>query len=383
MFEQISDIFETLVYSTGLYQLTLGHVIMIIVGLFFVYLAIVKHYEPYELLPIGLGAILINLPGHQVGVFADGVQSSGLLGILFHYMLYMHNILPPLIFLGLGALTDFGPLIAMPRLIMLGAASQIGIFVAFLGAVLLGFDLKEAASIGIIGGADGPTTIFLSAKLAPHILGVTAVTAYSYMGLVPLIQPPIMRLLTTRKERLIRMKQPEHVSRRTRILFPLIMMISVILLVPLSAPLVSMFFIGNMFRESGVVERLSKSAQNELLNIVTIALMLSIGITLKAENILNLATMKILILGLVAFSCGTAGGILFVKFLNLFSKEKINPLVGSAGVSAVPMAARVSQEMALKEDPTNHIIMHAMGPNVAGVIGSAIAAGVLLSILGS
>ncbi len=375
------EYFQALIVNTGVYQLTVGHLIMIGVGLMFCYLAIVKHYEPYELLPIGIGAILVNLPGHQVAVFSDQVQSSGILGIFFHYGLYFYNILPPLIFVGIGALTDFGPLLSNPRMIFLGAAAQVGIFIAFLGALLLGFDMREAAGIGIIGGADGPTTIYVSAKLAPHLLGITAVTAYSYMALVPVIQPPIMRLLTTKKERLIHMEPPRPVSRKIKILFPILLMISVILIVPMSAPLVSMLLIGNIFRESGVVPRLSKTSQNELLNLVTIFLMLCIGITLKADNILNPGTLKILGLGLLAFCCGSASGILFVKIMNLFTKKKINPLVGSAGVSAVPMAARVSQEIAHKDDPTNHLLMHAMGPNVAGVIGSAIAAGVFLSLL--
>ncbi len=384
MLEQILDILGSLLVRTGIHNLIMesqGNLLMIAIGLTFVYLAIVKHYEPYELLPIGLGAVLINLPLHQVGIFSDQVQASGLLGIVFHYGLYFYNILPPLIFVGLGAITDFGPLIANPRMILLGGAAQIGVFIAFLGALLLGFDIREAASIGIIGGADGPTTIYVTAMMAPKLLGITAVTAYSYMALVPVIQPPIMKLLTTREERLIRMEQLRPVSKRTKIIFPIFIMMVAVLLIPMSAPLVSMFMIGNIFRESGVVERLTKTAGNELLNLVTIFLMLAIGITLKAENILQLETLKILLLGLAAFGCGSAGGILFVKFFNLFSKHKINPLLGSAGVSAVPMAARVTQEMAHRDDPNNHLLMHAMGPNVAGVIGSAIVAGYFLSVI--
>jgi oxaloacetate decarboxylase beta subunit len=314
-------------------------------------------------------------------VFTDQIQGSGLLGIVFQFGIYFYNILPPLIFLGLGALTDFGPLIANPRMLLLGGAAQVGIFVAFIGALWLGFDLKEAAAISIIGGADGPTTIYLNAIMAPRLLGITAVTAYSYMALVALIQPPIIRLLTTKEERLITMTQLRPVSTRVKILFPIGMMIVSILLIPMSAPLISMFMIGNVFRESGVVERLSRSAQNELLNIVTIFLMLAIGITLKAEAILDLTTIKILVLGLIAFCIGTAGGILFAKLMNLVSHNKVNPIIGAAGVSAVPMAARVAQEMAYRDDPNNHLLMHAIGPNVSGVIGSAIVAGYFLSVV--
>lgn len=381
MYDQLLDIFTKIVTGTGFYNITLGNLVMIAIGGIFCYLAVVKHYEPYELLPIGLGAILINLPLHQVGVFTDQMQGSGILGIIFHYGLFFYNILPPLIFLGLGAITDFGPIIANPRLMLLGGAAQLGIFVAFIGATWLGFDLKDAASISIIGGADGPTTIYLNAIMSPQLLGITAVTAYSYMALVPVIQPPIMRLLTTKEERKIRMTQLRHVSKPAKIIFPILIMVICILLIPMSAPLISMFMIGNVFRESGVVERLNKAAQNELLNIVTIFLMLAVGTTLKAELFLNQKTLMILLLGLVAFIAGSAGGILFAKFMNLFSKDKINPLIGSAGVSAVPMAARVSQELAYHEDPENHLLMHAMGPNVAGVIGSAIVAGYFLSIL--
>jgi oxaloacetate decarboxylase beta subunit len=381
MFEGFLEIAGSLLRNTGFFNLSAGNVVMIVAGCTMCYLAIAKHYEPYELLPIGLGAILINLPLHQVGVFTDQIQGSGLLGIVFQYGIYFYNILPPLIFLGLGALTDFGPLIANPRMLLLGGAAQVGIFVAFIGAMWLGFDLKEAAAISIIGGADGPTTIYLNAIMAPRLLGITAVTAYSYMALVALIQPPIIRLLTTKEERLITMTQLRPVSRRVKILFPIGMMIVSILLIPMSAPLISMFMIGNVFRESGVVERLSRSAQNELLNIVTIFLMLAIGITLKAEAILDLTTIKILVLGLIAFCIGTAGGILFAKLMNLFSHNKVNPIIGAAGVSAVPMAARVAQEMAYRDDPNNHLLMHAIGPNVSGVIGSAIVAGYFLSVV--
>jgi oxaloacetate decarboxylase beta subunit len=365
----------------GILALTPGNLVMIALGLFFIYLAIFKHIEPYELLPIGMGAVLINLPLHQVGLFSDQIQASGLLGVILQYGVYFYNILPPLIFLGLGALTDFGALIANPRTILLGGAAQVGIFIAFMGALWLGFDLKEAAAIGIIGGADGPTTIYLNAILAPHLLGICAVTGYSYISLVAFIQPPIMRALTTKAERKIRMTQLRHVSRRAKIIFPVVIMVVSILLVPQSAPLVSVFMIGNLFRESGVVERLNTAAQNEILNIVTIFLMLCIGITLKAQTVFQVLTLKILLLGLTAFCFGTAGGILLAKFMNLFSKDKINPLIGAAGVSAVPMSARVAQELAYREDPENHLLMHAMGPNVAGVIGSAIVAGYFLSVI--
>ena len=379
--ESFLEIARLLLVNTGFYNLSIGNAVMIMVGCLMCYLAIARHYEPYELLPIGLGAILINLPLHQVGVFTDQIQGSGLLGIVFQYGIYFYNILPPLIFLGIGALTDFGPLIANPRMLLLGGAAQVGIFIAFIGALWLGFDLKEAAAISIIGGADGPTTIYLNAIMAPKLLGITAVTAYSYMAMVALIQPPIIRLLTTKKERMITMTQLRPVSTRVKIIFPIGMMIVSILLIPMSAPLISMFMIGNIFRESGVVERLSRSAQNEILNIVTIFLMLAIGITLKAEAMLDWTTIKILVLGLIAFCCGTAGGILFAKLMNLVSDNKINPIIGAAGVSAVPMAARVAQEMAYRDDPNNHLLMHAIGPNVSGVIGSAIVAGYFLSVV--
>lgn len=394
MLEQLTDMFTKVLSKTGPTGLTWEGLVMLLVGCIFCWLAIVKEYEPYELLPIGLGIILINLPLHQMGNFVPALeltdsgevvrgftQNSGLLGIVKEYGLFTYNILPPLIFLGLGAITDFGPLIAHPRMMLLGGAAQVGIAVAFLGALALGFTLKDSAAISIIGGADGPTTIYINAILAPKRMGVTAVTAYSYMGLIAIIQPPIMRLLTTKKEREIRMTQLRHVSRRVKILFPLVIMIVSILLVPQSAPLVSMFMIGNIFRESGVVERLTKASANEILNVVTILLMLSIGLTLEGSRVMHLDTLKILFLGLVAFVCGSAGGIIFAKFMNIFSRHKINPLIGAAGVSAVPMAARVAQEMAYREDPDNHLLMHAMGPNVAGVIGSAIVAGYFLSIL--
>ena len=361
---------------------------MLLIGLAFIYLAITRELEPYELLPIGLGILIANLPLTGLTIFSesDAYQESGIFGIVFRYGLSFWNLLPPIIFLGIGAMTDFGPLIANPRLMLLGAAAQVGIFAAFWGAIAINsfdlgveFSLSEAAAIGIIGGADGPTTIFLSAKLAPEILGITAVIAYSYMAAVAFIQPPIMKLLTTEDERKIEMKPPREVSQREKLVFPALAMIIIILIVPRSAPLVSMFMIGNLFRESGVVPRLTSAASNELLNIATIFLMITVGTQLSAERVFDLTTFIILALGLIAFCLGTAGGLLFAKFMNLFTKEKINPLIGSAGVSAVPMAARMSHHMGQQASPKVFLLGHAMGPNVAGVIGSAVIAGVLIS----
>jgi len=368
--------------NTGVYNVSWQNVVMFAVGALFIYLAIRKNMEPYELLPIGIGVILGNLPLARLMTFSTEIQQSGILGVIFHHMLYFHNLLPPVIFMCLGAMTDFGPLIANPKTLLLGAAAQVGIYATFWGGLLMGFDVQEAASIGIIGGADGPTTIYTSARLAHHLLGITAVAAYTYMALVPFIQPPIMKALTTRDERRIVMKQLRSVSRVEKVVFPVMASIVIILLVPLSAPLIGMFMVGNLLRESGVVPRLMDAAQNELMNIVTIFLMLCIGAWMSAENVFHLRTVKILGLGFAAFAVGSASGILFAKFMNLFVKEKVNPLIGSAGVSAVPMAARISQHMGQKADPRNFLLMHAMGPNVAGVIGSAVAAGIFLSILG-
>ena len=375
--------------TTGLANLDWRNGIMIVVGLMFIYLAIRNEWEPYELLPIGLGIVAANLP--LTGLItlpspSAGFQEAGIFGVLFHYGLSFWNILPPIIFLGIGALTDFGPLIANPKTLILGAAAQVGIFIAFWGALFaghlgLGFGIKEAASIGIIGGADGPTTIFLSAKLAPDILGVTAVIAYSYMAAVAFIQPPLMKLFTTAKERQIEMKPPRVVSKLEKLVFPNVALISIILIVPKSAPLIAMFMIGNLFRESGVVPRLTSAASNEILNIATIFLMLTVGTQLSAERVFDLETIVILCLGLVAFSCGTVGGLLFAKIMNLFLKEKINPLIGSAGVSAVPMAARISHHVGQEANPKTFLLPHAMGPNVAGVIGSAVIAGVFISLV--
>lgn len=377
----------------GFLSLTWGNIILICAGLAFIYLAIAKKWEPYELLPIGAGLILANLPGTGLLIQPQEVPgeygSAGILGIFIEYGLLRYTILPILIFIGLGAMTDFKPLIANPRLFLLGAAAQIGIFVAFLGALLLGhfgvadFGLKEAASIAIIGGADGPTTIFTTSQLAPDLMGITAVTAYSYMAMVALIQPPIIRALTSKKERQTYMKpEVRKISKREELLFPLICLLLIILLVPRSAPLVGMFMVGNLFRVSGVVERLSDTAQNALINIVTILLMLCIGASMPAELVMRPETLMVLGLGLVAFACGTAGGVLIGKLMKLVSKEPFNPIIGAAGVSAVPMAARVAHHIGQTENPRNFLIMHAMGPNVAGVIGSAVVAGVFLTALG-
>ena len=377
--------------ESGFAALDWGNALLILVGIGFIAVAIIKRAEPYVLFPMGLGIILTNLPGTGLMDFdpSGEVQASGLFGIVFHYTLSFWNILPPLIFLGLGALTDFGPIIANPKTMLLGAAAQLGIFVAFWLALALGFfttpdlfSLKEAGAIGIIGGADGPTTIFASAKLAPDLLGITAVVAYSYMASVVFIQPPLMRLLTTRKERAIQMRTLREVSKVEKLVFPAGAMIIIILLVPSSAPLIAMFMIGNLFGESGVVPRLSNAASNEILNIATIFLMITIGAQWNADRVLALSTLAIMALGLVAFSCGTIGGILFAKLMNLFVKDKVNPLIGSAGVSAVPMAARISHTIGQETDPDNFLLPHAMGPNVSGVIGSAVVAGVFISILG-
>ena len=376
--------------------------VMILIGCFLLYLAIKKEYEPLLLLPIAFGMILTNLPGagmfdsemwnneflnpaspnyHSYGyVMAHG----GLLDIL--YIGVKAGVYPCLIFLGVGAMTDFGPLIANPKSLLLGAAAQIGIFATFLvtqiDIPIFGFTPAQAASIGIIGGADGPTAIFLTSKLAPELLGPIAVAAYSYMALVPVIQPPIMRALTTKNERMIRMKQLRTVSKKEKILFPIIVAVIVSIIVPSAATLIGCLMLGNLMKESGVVERLSKAAQNELNNIVVICLGLTVGATATASSFMNLQTLGILCVGIVAFGIGSASGVLMAKVMNLFMKEKINPLIGSAGVSAVPMAARVSQAEGSKADPRNFLLMHAMGPNVAGVIGSAVAAGILLSFLG-
>ncbi len=418
------DAIVNFLQQTGFYivQQNPLSLVMLVVSCVLLYLAIVKQFEPLLLLPIAFGMLLTNLPGaemyHEV-LFANGhVQwelfggatvtqeiideiaaggatqtildeltsllgssiSVGLLDVL--YLGVKLGVYPCLIFVGVGAMTDFGPLIANPKSLLLGAAAQLGIFVTYIGATLLDFTGPEASSIGIIGGADGPTAIYTTSHLAPHLLGPIAVAAYSYMALVPVIQPPIMKALTTDKERKIKMKQLRPVSKTEKILFPIIVTIFVSFLVPSAASLVGCLMLGNLMRECGVVERLSKTVQNELMNIVTIFLGVSVGATATAATFLSWQTLGILLLGIVAFGFGTAGGVLLAKVMNIFSKEKVNPLIGSAGVSAVPMAARVSQVVAQKYDPSNFLLMHAMGPNVSGVIGSAVAAGVLLALFG-
>jgi sodium ion-translocating decarboxylase beta subunit len=357
---------------------------MIAIGCVLLYLAISKQYEPLLLLPIGFGMILANLP--FAGLTADPIynddgtlaQAGGLLYYLYQGVKL--GIYPPLIFLGVGAMTDFAPLIANPKSLFLGAAAQLGIFIAFTGALLLGQDPALCASIGIIGGADGPTAIYVTSKLAPEYLGSIAVAAYSYMALVPVIQPPIMKALTTKKERMVKMDQLRTVSKKELIIFPVMVTIVVSLLLPSAAPLVGMLMLGNLMRVSGVVDRISKTAQNELMNIVTIFLGISVGSTAKGATFLTTQTLVILLMGVFAFACGTAGGVLLGKLMYKLTGGKVNPLIGSAGVSAVPMAARVSQVVGQKENPSNFLLMHAMGPNVAGVIGSAVAAGVFLSM---
>lgn len=383
--------------SSGIYRMFLeagGWKCLVMIGLacFLLYLAIKKQYEPLLLLPIAFGMLLTNLPGAGMfhsELFAGGhvhwqelAATGGLLDYL--YLGVKCGIYPCLIFIGVGAMTDFGPLIANPKSFLMGAAAQIGIFMTFLGAYAMGFTPAEAGSIGIIGGADGPTSIFLTAKLAPHLLGPIAIAAYSYMALVPVIQPPIMRALTTDKERQIKMTTLRQVSKTEKIIFPIVITIIIALILPDAAPLVGCLMLGNLMKECGVVDRLAKTVQNELMNIVVIFLGITVGATATAENFLNLQTLFILALGIVAFSCGTAGGVLLAKLMNVFLPEgkKINPLIGSAGVSAVPMAARVSQNEGLKANPSNYLLMHAMGPNVSGVVGSAVAAGILLCFLG-
>ncbi len=359
-------------------------VLMILIGLLLLYLAISKGFEPLLLVPIGFGGILANIPGVGIAEVIEG--SPGFLKIIFD-MGIANGLFPLLIFLGVGAMTDFGPLIANPKTALLGAGAQFGIFTTLMGALLvsgfipgINFSLKDACSIGIIGGADGPTAIFLSSRLSPNLLGAIAVAAYSYMALVPVLQPPVMKLLTTKKQRMIKMTQLRHVSKTEKILFPIGVLVLCILLLPSATPLVGMLMLGNLFKESGVVDRLSKTAQNELINIVTILLGLSVGTKLAADKFLSLETLGILVLGCLAFMVGTAGGVIVAHILNLFSKNKVNPLIGAAGVSAVPMAARVVNKVGQESDPSNFLLMHAMGPNVSGVIGSATVAGILLSI---
>ena len=386
--------------STGFYMLFANfmdggwkNLVMIALSCFLLWLAIKKKFEPLLLIGIAFGMLLTNLPGadmyhgdlwtqfmnHEIG-YGEIMLKGGLLDYL--YIGVKTCIYPCLIFIGIGAMTDFGPLISNPKSLLLGAAAQVGIFVTFIGCFYLGFPQEAAASIGIIGGADGPTAIYTTSRLYPDLLGPIAVAAYSYMALVPVIQPPIMKLLTTKKERQIVMMPLRQATKTEKIIFPIVVTIFVALLVPSATPLVGCLMLGNLWKESGVAERLCKTAQNELMNIVTIFLGISVGATATAEAFLNANTLKIMLMGIVAFGLGTAGGVLLAKLMNLFTKNKINPLIGSAGVSAVPMAARVSQSVGQKENPSNFLLMHAMGPNVAGVIGSALAAGVLISLFG-
>ncbi len=379
------ELLEKFALETGIAQFFAEggwkNLIMILVALLLLYLAIFRKFEPYLLLPIAFGMLLVNLPNSEVFLKdAETGEYSGLLGVL--YFGVKSGIYPCLIFLGIGASTDFGPLIANPRSMILGAAAQIGIFITFLGALALGFDAKEASSIGIIGGADGPTAILLTSKLAPHLLSGIAIAAYSYMALVPVIQPPIMKLLTTKKERLVKMEQLRDVSKLERILFPILVTLVVVLIIPSCAPLIGMLMLGNLIKESGVVPNLVSTASNALLYIVTILLGICVGATTDATTFLSVETLMIVGLGVAAFATATAAGVLFGKIMYITSKGKVNPLIGAAGVSAVPMAARVVQKVGQKEDPTNFLLMHAMGPNVAGVIGSAIAAGILLTLFG-
>ena len=366
--------------NTGFYQIELGQAVMIAIGMFLLYLAIKKNFEPLLLVPIGFGAVLANIP-------AAGIAEPGGLLHIMYVIGIESGAFPLLIFMGVGAMTDFGPLLANPKTLFLGAAAQFGIFATLGGAILLSyfgmfnFSLGDAAAIGIIGSADGPTAIYVASKLAPELLGAIAVAAYAYMALVPLIQPPIMRALTTDAERKIRMHQQRHVSQREKILFPLLLLVLVAFLLPDAAPLLGMFCFGNLMKECAVVDRLSNTTQNSLINTVTIFLGLAVGSRLHAESFLNATTLGILSLGIVAFAVGTAAGIIMAKLLNKITKEPINPLIGSAGVSAVPMAARVSNKLGLEADKHNFLLMHAMGPNVAGVIGSAVAAGVLINFV--
>jgi len=379
-------------FETGFGSFTWGHGVMVAIGCALMYLGIAKKMEPLLLVPIGFGVLLINLPlgglmetiveGKVVEAYALGGEPAGLLSRLFRYGL-VWEFIPCFIFLGLGAMTDFGPVIANPKTLILGAGAQFGVYAAFFMSLLLGFDFKEAASIGIIGGADGPTTIYLTNRLAPHLIGVTAVAAYTYMAMVPIIQPPVIRALTTKKERAIYMKpQLRPVSRLEKILFPVIGAIIIILLVPKSAPIIGMFMAGNILRECGVTDRLADTAANAFINILTILLGLSVGAFMNAGTFLKPESLKVFGLGIAAFAASTFFGVILAKFMNLFLKEKINPMIGAAGVSAVPMSARVVQRMGQQANPRNFLLMHAMGPNVAGVIGTAAAAGIFLGLLG-
>lgn len=380
--DYIVNTLGNLIHQTAFFNLTVGNYIMILVALLFLYLAIAKEYEPLLLVPIAFGMLLVNMfPDIMLTI----EESSNGVGGLFHYFYLLDewSILPSLIFLGVGAMTDFGPLIANPKCFIMGAAAQFGIYFAYFMAIFMGFNDKAAAAISIIGGADGPTSIFLAGKLGQTaLLGPIAVAAYSYMSLVPIIQPPIMKLLTTEKERKIKMEQLRPVSKLEKILFPIVITIVVVLILPTTAPLVGMLMLGNLFRESGVVKQLTETASNALMYIVVILLGTSVGATTSAEAFLNISTIKIVVLGLIAFAVGTASGVVIGKIMCAVTHGKVNPLIGSAGVSAVPMAARVSQKVGSEADPSNFLLMHAMGPNVAGVIGTAVAAGTFMAIFG-
>ena len=373
MFEAFFVALSSVWADSGFSALTGGHVIMICVGLLLLYMAIAKGFEPLLLSPIAFGCILANIP-------KNGFEEPGVMSVIMYGI--HHEVFPPLIFLGVGAMTDFGPLLANPKTLLLGAAAQAGVFVALLGAMLLGFSVQEAAAIGIIGGADGPTSIYLAAKMAPQLLGAIAVAAYSYMSLVPLIQPPIMKLFTTEADRKIVMQQLRPVSHFEKVAFPIMCTIVISLLLPSVTALIGMLMLGNLFKEAGCLDRLSDTAQNALMNTVTIMLATGNGLTMSAESFLNAKTLLIIVLGLVAFVAGTAMGVIFGKLMCMVDGGKTNPLIGSAGVSAVPMAARVSQKVGQKANPANFLLMHAMGPNVAGVIGTAVAAGTMLAMIG-
>jgi sodium ion-translocating decarboxylase beta subunit len=375
---EILDMLKGILYTTGVFNWQWKILVMWGVGILFIYLAIAKKYEPLLLLPIGFGIFIVNFPlVPLMGYSSDGTRH--LLEIFYHYGLEW-EVIPCVIFLGLGAMTDFGPLIANPKTLFIGAGAQLGVFITFTGTILVGFTLREAASVGIIGGADGPTTIYLTQHLAPQLLGANALAAYSYMAMVPLIQPPIVRLLTNEKERKIRMEQLRPVSKTEKIIYPLVTVGVIALLVPSVIPLMGMFMFGNLMKECGVVNRLSETAQGSLMNIMTIVLGISVGATMRANSFLSWKPLFIFGLGLVDFAVCTVGGVLTAKIMNLFLKEKINPIIGAAGVSAVPMAARVAQIEGLKYDKTNHLLMHAVGPNLAGVIGSAAAAGMFIAM---
>jgi sodium ion-translocating decarboxylase beta subunit len=371
---QIALFLDALLNETGLQEIWWGNLVMIAIGAIMIYLALAKHYEPFLLIGIGFACIVANVPG------SDLIKVGG----LFHYAYQGVSLLivPPLIFLGVGAMTDFGPMIAHPKLVILGAGAHLGIFVALIGAKLWGFNINESGAIGIIGGADGPMAIFVTVTLAPHLLPQISVAAYSYMALMPLIQPPVMRLLTTKEERLIKMAQPRVVSKLERIAFPIAMSIIVNLLFPPVAPLVTMLMLGNLLKEVGVVDRLARTAGGGLLNVITITLTLAIGSTMTADAFLNVKTLQIVFLGLLAFMFGTASGVITAKAMNLFLEAKINPLIGSAGIASVPIAARVSHMVANQENPNNYLIYQAMGPNLAGVFGTAISGGIMLALLG-